>query len=257
RGRRLLRLHDLWRGRRGVRGAVAVVGRASYTQRPPLGPSLHGTAPVPASSPTSSESVNGGSRVRSPPRSRSTGADNAITRTVPSPASLSLSERRWWPRLLPGEGDAEAPSWGTSVSSERAMVVPRRAAARNPAGRGRSRTSAGLTQARTGTLQPADLEPARRPGGGRALQAAGRELDAHRRATAGADHGQAVERARRDAEPAAVHQLQLEPDVRQRRIGRAERRVRRRHRDVLPVATEEAARLAAGEPECEREGRAT
>ena len=42
--------------------------------------------------------------MRSPPRSRSTGADNAITRTVPSPASLSLSERRWWPRLLPGEG---------------------------------------------------------------------------------------------------------------------------------------------------------
>src|SRR2546426_11128785 len=59
-----------------------------------------------------------GLEVRSPPRSRSTGADNAITRTVPSPASLSLSERRWWPRLLPGEGDAEAPSWGTSVSSE-------------------------------------------------------------------------------------------------------------------------------------------
>ncbi len=133
------------------------------------------------------------------------------------------------------------------------MAVPRRAAARNPAALGRSRTSARLTQARTGTLQPADLEPARRAGGGRALQAAGRELDAHRRATAGADHGQTVERARRDAEPAAVDQLQLEPDVRQRRIGRAERRVRRRHRDVPPVATEEAARLAAVESERERE----
>src|SRR2546428_12445628 len=99
------------------------------------------------------------------------------------------------------------------------MAVPRRAAARNPAACGRSRTSARLTQARTGTLQPADLEPARRPGGGRALQAAGRELDAHRGATAGADHGPTVEPARRDAEPAAVDPLPREPDARQRGLG--------------------------------------
>src|SRR5439155_2435177 len=70
---------------------------------------------------------------------------------------------------------------------------------------------------------------------------------------AGADHGQAMERARREAAPAAVGQLQLERDARERRLGRAERRARRRHRDVPPVATEEAARLAAREAERERE----
>src|SRR5439155_12478604 len=100
-------------------------------------------------------------------------------------------------------------------------------------------------------------EPARRFGGGGAVQAAGRELHAHRRAAAGADHGQAVERVRREAELVAVDQLQLEPDARERWIGRAERRAGRRHRDVPPVTTEEAARLAAVEPEREREARAT